>query len=97
MELRPQTLLIDMSQNSLYNYVSELSEQYLQHPEVQQMTNGLEGIMGPHFDSTIVEVCVERQAWKELCEELYDALLSVSYQTDNWNEVVQDLVKKIEQ
>jgi hypothetical protein len=86
-----------MSQNVLYNYISDLSEQYSQHPEVQQMANGLEGILGPHFDSTIVDVCIERQAWKELCEELYDTLLTVSYEPEDWKKLVKELVDKIEQ
>jgi hypothetical protein len=85
-----------MSQNFLHNYVSNLSNEYHQHPEVQQMVFGLEGIMGPHFDSTIVDVCVERQAWKELCEELYDVVLAARYKTDDWETELARLTQKIE-
>lgn len=85
-----------MSQNLLHSYVSKLSEEYNQHPEVQQMVFGLEGIMGPHFDSTIVDVCVERQVWKELCEEMYDAVLAACYKTDNWENTIKQLTQKIE-
>lgn len=85
-----------MSQNLLHSYISKLSDEYQQHPEVQQMAVGLEGIMGPHFDPNIVGVCVERQAWKEVCEELYDAVLAACYKTEDWESALTQITQKIE-